>query len=82
MAKKSTTTKPRKAANKLDAKVDAGKRDAGMNVQSGMDPGPPSDVRAQQVRDQFANADELAAPNEEQRRALEEQRVGQQVRGY
>lgn len=66
----------------VDKAIDEGLRNASPNMQSGMDPGPPSDVREQQIRDQFANADELAAPDEESRAKLEAVRVAQQVRGY
>lgn len=82
-AKKSTTTRARRpSTNEVDAAVDAGKADATMNVQSGMDPGPPSDRREQQVRDQFATADELAAPTEKERREIEDARVAREVRPF
>lgn len=84
MAKKKAAAKktPAPKPNETDALVDEGLRNASADMQSGMTPGPPSDVRAQQVRDQFARADELAAPNEDARRELEERRVAQQVRGF
>jgi hypothetical protein len=92
-AKASTTTRARTtstrkasakapAQNKMDAAIDEGLKDASANMQSGMEPPLPTDRREQAVRDQFATADELSAPTEKERQAIEERRVAQEVRGF
>lgn len=73
MAKKSTT----KRAAKLKGE--------GMDVQSGMDPGPDPKVQQKAAADKFAEADARGQPETDEEKAAweaEEARVGQQVRGY
>lgn len=83
-ARRTAAKSTRKVAERsaMDKAIDEGLRNATPNMQSGMEPPPPSDVRERQVRDMFANADELAAPNEDERAKLEERRVQQQIRGF